>query len=344
MGLQISEIIPKKEITIDSLNGKIIAVDAFNTLYQFLSNIRQPDGTPLMDSEQRITSHLSGLFYRTINLMNRGLKLIFVFDGKPPELKASTNLMRDEVKHKAEAKYEEAKDKGDEEGMGRYAKQFVRLNKEMIEESKELLEYMGVPVIQANSEGESQASYIAKKGDAYAVSSQDYDSLLFGTPYLIQNLTFSRKRKLASGAFISVNPEIIDLKNLLNILGINHKQLICLGILVGTDYNPGGVKGVGPKNAIKIVKEHKEPEKIFGFIEKSEKYVLDFKWKEIFDLFMNPDVKKSYEIKFKSMDKDKIKKLLVEKHEFNEERINSALEKSSKNRESLKQKNLDKWF
>ena len=143
---------------------------------------------------------------------------------------------------------------------------------------------------------------------------------------------------------VFVNPEIIDLKNLLNILGINHKQLICLGILVGTDYNPGGVKGVGPKNAIKIVKEHKEPEKIFGFIEKSEKYVLDFKWKEIFDLFMNPDVKKSYEIKFKSMDKDKIKKLLVEKHEFNEERINSALEKLSKSIESVKQKNLDRWF
>src|SRR3989344_7379607 len=101
MGLQISEIIPKKEITIDSLNGKIIAVDAFNTLYQFLSNIRQPDGTPLMDSEQRITSHLSGLFYRTINLMNKGLKLVFVFDGKPPELKASTHKLRDEVKHKA---------------------------------------------------------------------------------------------------------------------------------------------------------------------------------------------------------------------------------------------------
>ena len=344
MGLQISEIIPRKEITIESLNGKIIAVDAFNTLYQFLSNIRQPDGTPLMDSKQRITSHLSGLFYRTINLMNKGLKMIFVFDGKPPELKASTNMMRDDVKQKAEAKYSEAKEKGDEEEMLRYSKQFVRLNKEMIDESKELLEYMGVPVIQANSEGESQASYITKKGDAYAVSSQDYDSLLFGTPYLIQNLTLTKKRKLASGAFISVNPEIIDLKNVLKTLGINHEQLICLGILVGTDYNPGGVRGIGPKNAIKIVKEHKEPKKIFVFIEKSEKYTLDFNWKDIFELFNNPDVKKNYGIRFKAMNEHKIKELLVEKHEFNEERINSALEKLSKSIESVKQKNLDRWF
>ncbi len=344
MGLQISEIIPKKEIVIESLNGKIIAVDAFNTLYQFLSNIRQPDGTPLMDSKRRITSHLSGLFYRTINLMNKGIKFVFVFDGKPPELKSGTKQIRDEIKKEAEAKYEEAKERGDEEEMGKYAKQFIRLNKEMIEESKELLEYMGVPVIQAPSEGESQASYITKKGDAYAVSSQDYDSLLFEAPYLIQNLTLAKKRRLASGAFTAIHPEIIDLKNVLKTLEISQEQFICLGILVGTDYNPGGVKGIGPKNALKIVKELKKPNEVFEFIENSDRYEISFDWNKIFNLFKNPDVKRDYNIKFGKIDESNLKKLLVEKHEFSEERINSAIEKFYKNKEFMRQKALDKWF
>lgn len=344
MGLQIGEIIPKKEITIDSLNGKIIAVDAFNTLYQFLSNIRQLDGTPLQDSSGKVTSHLSGLFYRTINLLNKGLKLVFVFDGEPPKLKFGTKQIRDKVKQKAEAKYEEAKEKGDEFGMGKYAKQFIRLEKDMIEESKELLEAMGVPVIQAPSEGESQASYITNNGDAYAVSSQDYDALLFETPCLIQNITLARRRKLASGAYKTIHPELMELKQVLKTLEINQDQLICLGILVGTDYNPKGIKGIGQKNALKIVKEQKEPNKIFEFIVQSEKYEINFNWKEIFDLFKKPDVKKDYDIKFGDIDEDKIKDLLVKKHEFNESRIESAIEKLNHSKELMKQKNLNKWF
>lgn len=343
MGLQISEIIPKKEISIESLNGKVIAVDAFNTLYQFLSNIRQPDGTPLMDSKGKITSHLSGLFYRTINLMTRGLKLVFVFDGKPPELKESIKQIREDIKLKAEARYEEAKEKGEEEEMGKYARQFVRLNKEMINESKELLEALGLPVIQAPSEGESQASFIAKQKDAFAVSSQDYDSLLFGAPVLIQNLTLAKKRKLPSGAYVSVQPELIELENVLKNLGINHEQFICLGILVGTDYNPKGVKGIGSKKALDFVKKHKEPEKIFKAVEKEE-YEINFKWEEIFSLFKKPDITKSYSIKFRKIDEKALKNLLVKKHEFSEERIDSALDKMQKQKEEVKQKGLGNWL
>src|SRR3989338_8021795 len=110
MGLNIREIIPRKEIELSDLNGKIVCVDAFNTLYQFLSTIRQQDGTPLMDNKERITSHLSGIFYRNINLLSDGIKLIYVFDGEPPELKVKTFKKREAGRELAKEKYEQAKD------------------------------------------------------------------------------------------------------------------------------------------------------------------------------------------------------------------------------------------
>lgn len=344
MGLQISEIIERKEITIEHLQGKIIAVDAFNTIYQFLTTIRQLDGTPLMDSRGNITSHLSGLFYRTTNLMSKGLKLVFVFDGKPPELKGTTTEKRENVKEEARKKYEEAKAKGDKEEMGKYARQITYLTDEMIKESKELIDALGLTSIQASGEGEAQAAFIANKGDAYAVASQDYDSLLFGAPYLIQNLTLSRKRKLASGASVTIQPELIELKHVLKSLDITQEQLICLGILVGTDYNPGGVKGIGQKTALQIVKQNKNPEKIFKEVSKEPKYEINFDWHEIFKLFEKPNIIKNYKIEFKQINEEKLRNLLVKKHEFSEERLNSALEKLKEHKDSMKQKALNKWF
>jgi len=173
MGLQISEIVPKEEILFDNLKGKVIAVDAFNTLYQFLTTIRQPDGMPLTDKKGRITSHLSGLFYRTTNLMAKGLKLVFVFDGKAPDLKARTHEKRREVK-KAQEMFETAETIAEK---AKYASRISYLDEEMIDESKRMLEALGIPVVQAPSEGEAQAAFMARKGDVYAAASQDYDAL-----------------------------------------------------------------------------------------------------------------------------------------------------------------------
>ena len=198
MGLNIRDIVPRKEISFESLNGKIIAVDAFNTLYQFLSSIRQYDGSSLQDSKGRITSHLSGLFYRNIALLSDEIKLIYVFDGKPPALKYKTHEARREAKDEAREKYEKAKSEEDIEGMGKYSRQLAYLTGEMIEESKELLEAMGIAVVQGAGEGEAQAAWLAKNNEAYAVASQDYDSLLFGAPRLIQNLTMAKTRKTAA--------------------------------------------------------------------------------------------------------------------------------------------------
>ena len=341
MGLQISEIVPRTEIKLEDLSGKVIAVDAFNTIYQFLTTIRQPDGMPLTDKHGKITSHLSGLFYRTTNLMNKGLKLVFVFDGEPPEQKRKTHELRGEIKREAREKYESLKEAGEFEEASKYAGRFVTLNAEMIEESKRLLKALGLPVVQAPGEGEAQAAFMAKQGDVWASASQDYDSLLFQAPRLIQNLTLARKRKLASGAFVAIEPQLIELQKVLNSLQINQDQLICLGILIGTDYNPKGVKGIGPKTALKLVIQHKQPTTIFLNVRKD--YEFDFDWQEVFELFKKPNVTSGYKIKFGPVDEKELKKLLVDEHDFSEERVEKQLEKLREIEDKRKQKGLGEW-
>ncbi|MFH1823494.1 MAG: flap endonuclease-1 [archaeon] len=346
MGLQIGELVPKKEITIEQLRTKLIAIDAHNIIYQFLSNIRQQDGTPLMDNKGKITSHLSGLFYRSIKMLTQGIKPVYVFDGTPPELKKATRELRAQRKQLAQEKYEEAKKQGSQEDMLKYSKQTVRITEEIVDESKKLLKAMGIPIIEAPSEGEAQAAQLAKH-EAFSVISQDYDSLLFGAPRVIQNLTFSRKKRLATGMWVSSSIELIELDKVLNSLQINHDQLICLGILSGTDFNPGGVKGIGPKKGLELIRRYKEPVLIFEAVEKQLKDIeqeMPFDWKEIFELFKKPNVIKEYEIKFKDIDKDKIKEILVKEHDFSEERIENTLEKLKEFNEEKQQKGLSDYF
>jgi len=229
--------------------------------------------------------------------------------------------------------------------MKRYGSQLLRLNDEMIQESKELLEAMGIQVIQAPSEGEAEAAYLAKKEDVYASVSQDYDSLLFGAPKLIRNLTLARKRKTYSG-YVEVHIEMIELEKVLNSLEINLDQLICLGILVGTDYNPKGIPGIGQKRALELVKQFKQPVMIFKEVEHRIQALPEedrFNWQDIFELFHQHD-SKDVDIKLPKVDEEKIKKILVEEHDFSEDRVNKQIEKLRVVNEKKKQKALDKWF
>jgi len=328
-------------LEISELKGKTVCVDAFNVLYQFLSTVRQQDGTPLMDDKKRITSHLSGLFYRNINLISDGLNLVYVFDGKPPELKGKTHEKRQEGRDIAREKYEEAKSNEDISGMKRYSMSLTRLNDGMIKESKELLEAMGIAVVQAPSEGESEAAFLSKKKDVFATASQDYDSLLFGTPRLIQNLTLARRRKTVSG-WTEIKPELIELEKVLNLLEINLDQLICLGILVGTDYNPRGIPGIGQKKALILVKQYKQPVLIFKAVEEQILSLPEedrFDWQEIFELFHKPNVIDA-DFNFKKVDEEKIKEILVKEHDFSEVRVDNQLEKLRKVKEKKKQTTL----
>ncbi len=343
MGVNISEIIPRKYVLLKDLKGKVIAVDALNTLYQFLTTIRQFDGTPLMDKDKKITSHLSGLFYRNINLLIEGLKPIYVFDGKPPELKQMELSKRSESKKEAEENYLRAKEKQDIEGMKKYSQQFVKITDEIIQDSKDLLEAMGIPIIQALGEGEAEAAHLSRISKAWASASQDYDSLLYGATKLVRNLTLSRRRKTSSGAYVDVNLELIEFESLLNHLQINRDQLICLGILVGTDYNPGGIKGIGQKTALDIVKKFQYPVRIFEYIEQNEKYRIDFNWQEIYAQFQEPECCSIEDIEFKKPDEDKIRKILLAR-DFSEQRIESGLNRLREAAEKAKQKGLGEFF
>ncbi|MEM4592981.1 MAG: flap endonuclease-1, partial [Sulfolobales archaeon] len=323
MGVNIRDIVPEECVRVINdlreLKGKVIAIDAYNALYQFLTAIRQPDGTPLMDSKGRVTSHLSGLFYRTINLLESGIKPVYVFDGKPPELKAKELSDRIGVKEEARRKYEEAISVGDLEAARRYAQMSAYLTNEMVKASKELLTAMGIPWVQAPSEGEAQAALMVVWGDAWATASQDYDSLLFGSLRLVRNLTISGRRKLPKKeVYVEIKPEVIELEVLLRSLGISRDQLIDIAILIGTDYNPEGVKGIGPKTAYQLIKS-------FGSLEKAVKSIPGAKFPvppdEIRNLFKNPQVTRDYTLEWVDPKVDKVKELLVEEYEFSEERV-----------------------
>ena len=341
MGIQISDIIPRKEIDIKELKGKVVAIDAYNTLYQFLTTIRQPDGTPLIDKNGDITSHLSGLFYRNINLLQEGIRPVYVFDGIPPELKQAEIKKRREAKQIAEQKYEEAKSKEDIAGMKKYSGRFVKITDEIIQQSKELLEAMGIPVIQAPAEGEAEAAVLARTEKVWAAASQDYDALLYGTPYLVRNLTSPRRKKLPSGLYQDIKPELIEFQNVVRILEIDKDQLICLAILIGTDYNPGGVRGLGQKRALQIVQRYKYPFEIFKYVQKKFDFIFD--WQEVFKQFHEYETSHDGNIQFKKPDEAKLKQILLS-HEFSESRIDSGLAKLKALDEAKKQKGLGDFF
>ncbi len=324
MGVKITDLIEPKALEFQDLHNKTIAVDAFNVLYQFITTIRQPDGSPLTDDNGKVTSHLVGLFYRLTNLLKRDIRMVFVFDGESHSLKHEEQKRRNEAKAEAKEKYEKAVEEEDIEGMKKYASRTSRLTSEMIEESKNLLSAMGIPWIQAPGEGEAQCARIVSNGDAFAVMSQDADALLFGSPRIVKNLSISQRRKQGGRlSYDKVRPELIVRDEILERLHLTQEKLIILGILVGTDFNPGGIKGIGPKKALKIVQE-KEGDWEDMFSELGWYDLFEHSWKEVYDIFKESDVKDDYDIAFKEFEPDKVMKILVDDHGFSRERISSV--------------------
>jgi flap endonuclease-1 len=340
MGTNLKDIIETKEVDIGYFENKKLAVDSFNILYQFLTTIRQRDGSLLKDSEGNVTSHLTGIFSRTTNFMKHGLKLAFVFDGKPPKLKQEERERRALLKKGAKELYEEAMKRGRIEDMKKYASRTSRLTKDMVDETKELVSALGCPVVQAESEGEAQMAYIVDKENLFAGISEDYDSLLYRIPKLAKNLTISGRRKVGA-SYVSVKPKVIDFSYNMNMLGIDQDRLIMIAMLVGTDYNPKGVKGIGPKNALKLVKEYgDDPDKLFSKVSWDKDNKTD--WQEIFYLFKKMPVKKEYDLRWKEPDIDKIREILIEKHGFSKERIMKQADLIIEKPKS--QKGLSEWF
>jgi flap endonuclease-1 len=261
MGVNISDLVERKTVSLKDLSGRSIAIDAFNTLYQFLTTIRQPDGTPLMDRDGRVTSHVSGLFYRTATLLELGIRPVYVFDGTPPELKRKTIEARRAVRAAAQVEWKAAVEAGDMKKAQTAASRSSRLETPMVDESKRLLDAMGVPWVAAPGEGEAQMAEMVRRGDAWAGASQDFDAMLFGAPTLVRNLTLAGKRRLPSGKTVDVSPEVVRLVDVLSALAITREQLVDVGILVGTDFNDG-VRGIGPKKGLALVKRLGDLERV----------------------------------------------------------------------------------
>ena len=313
MGLPLRDLVTAQELPWDALAGRTLAVDGYNAAYQFLATIRQRDGQLFTDSAGLVTSHLMGTFYRTTSLLQEGVLPIWVFDGKPPERKAGTIRQRIAAKEKAEAEYQEALAAGDLETARRKAAQTSRFTKAMVDELVELLTAMGVPTVQAPSEGEAQAAVMSAKGVVWASASEDYDTLLFGAPRLVRGLAARGRSGKSPGA------QFIDRADLLSSLGIDGDELIALGIIVGTDFNEGA-RGYGPKKALKVVQQH------LGFRASMEAVGIDVPEAEaVAEIFRHPVATDVPPPTFGPVDEDAVRRLLVDGHGFSDERVRAAV-------------------
>lgn len=339
MGVQLGDIIPAREIRLESLANKRIAIDMYNTLYQFLTIIRGADGRPLMDSKNRVTSHLSGLFYRTCNFLSAGLKPIYVFDGEPPRIKREEAERRRTVRAEASRKYEEALSMGRLEEARKYAQMSATLDEYLLKSAEELVRLMGVPVVHAPSEGEAQAAHMVITGVADYVGSQDFDSLLFGSKMLVRNLAITGRRKLpGKKAYVEVNLEEISLEETLRSLSITREQLIDIALLVGTDYTEG-IKGIGPKRALELARKGMSLEEILR--EYGEDPARLQTYYEAKEFFLNPRVKDVGELEWRDIDQEGVLRFLHDEHDFSLDRVVKAVEEVKKKRPVGA---LSKWF
>lgn len=339
MGINLSDLVPRQKHSMADFGDRIIAIDAHNILYQFLANIRTADGSMLMDNLGRPTSHLNGLFMRTAKMVSEGIKPVFVFDGEPHALKTRTLQARREVKERAKEEYQLAIEAGDLERARMKAAQSTYLTQDMVKDSQELLDYLGIPWLRAPSEGEAQACHMAEKGDVWGVVSQDFDALLFGTPRLIRNLTVTGKRKVpGQNRYVNIEPELIDLQFVLSAIGLNREQLIDMCILIGTDFNPG-VKGFGPKKALKAIQEFNDLENV---MKEKDLDIPDYDL--VRKIFREPNIVDDYSFSWSPVDEENVVKFLCDEHAFAEERVKNTLENFVKFKGSVAQRSLDQWF
>jgi flap endonuclease-1 len=338
LGVNLTPIIEKRVVALEDLRGRSFAVDGFVVLHQFLALIRGRDGQPLTDAEGRTTSHLVGLAFRTTRLIvDYGMSLAFVFDGRPPQLKKAEVEKRRTIRERFEEEYREAVAAGDYKAAMSKAVMTGRLTGEGIADAKRLLDLLGIPWVQAPSEGEAQAAYMAARGDVWASNSQDYDSLLFGAPRLVRYITIQGEEWLPSkGRARKLQPEIIELEPFLSALKLTRAQLIDLGILIGTDFN-SGIRGIGPKTALKLLRKH-------GRIEDLPPEIVDQLTPDIDairDLYLNPPATDKYSLEEKPLQEEELIGFLCDERSFSRKRVDTVI---ARMRGARGQRRLSDWF
>ncbi len=338
MGVNLTPIVLKQTTSLEGLRGRSFAVDAFNMLHQFLALIRTREGRLLTDPRGRVTSHLVGLVFRVTRLVaDYRMSLVFVFDGVPPRLKQGEVEKRRALKRRAEAEYAEAVEAGDLATAFSKAVQTGRLDSNMVVDAKRLLDLLGVPWVQAPGEGEAQAAHMAARGDAWAASSRDYDSLLFGAPRLVRYLTIQGQEWLPSkGRARRLEPELIELDEFLSHHDISREQLVDLAILVGTDFNQG-VKGVGPKTALKLVKQHSSLE----LMPEEVRSRLTDGLNEIRRIYLEPEVTDDYTVEEGPLREAELFSFLCDERGFSRERVEAVVDRM---KQSRRQRSMTDWL
>ncbi|KAI9316242.1 PIN domain-like protein [Dichotomocladium elegans] len=329
-----------KSHEIASYFGRKIAIDASMSIYQFMIAVRQQDGQMLMNDAGETTSHLMGMFYRTIRMVDNGIKPVYVFDGKPPTMKSGELAKRKARKDEALASLEEANEVGTAEEVARYTKRTVKVTKEHNDECKKLLKLMGIPYVEAPCEAEAQCASLAKRGLVFAAASEDMDTLTFSTPILLRHLTFSEQRKMPI--------DEVHLDKALAGLQLTHDEFIDLCILLGCDYVES-IKGVGPMRAYNLIKEHRTIEKALKHLPEKlrENVPKDWKYDEARELFKKPEVlpdSENIELKWDVPDVEALVDFMVREKGFSEERIRKSCEKLTKNAKSATQVRMTDFF
>ncbi|XP_069479990.1 flap endonuclease 1 [Ambystoma mexicanum] len=326
-----------KENDYKSYFGRKVAIDASMSIYQFLIAVRQ-DGNVLQNEDGETTSHLMGMFYRTIRMVDNGIKPVYVFDGKPPQMKSGELTKRSEKRAEAEKQLEAAVEAGEVENIEKFNKRLVKVTKQHNDECKRLLTLMGIPYVEAPCEAEATCAALVKAGKVYAAATEDMDALTFGTPILLRHLTASEAKKLPIQEF--------HLSRIHQDMELTHEQFVDLCILLGSDYCET-IRGVGPKRAIDLIKQHKTIEEILENID-TKKYPIPENWlhKEARQLFLEPEVidTETIELKWTEPDEEKLIEFMCGEKQFNEDRIRNGAKKLAKNRQGSTQVRLDDFF
>lgn len=306
-------------------------------LYQFLIAVRA-EGAQLTSVDGEPTSHLMGTFYRSIRLLENGIKPVYVFDGKPPELKSGELAKRAEKRDEAQKALDKATEAGDTAEMDKFNRRLVKVTKDHCNEAKELLKLMGIPYVEAPCEAEAQCAALVKSGKVYATATEDMDALTFGSSILLRHLTFSEARKMPIQEYYH--------EKVLKGLELNEDEFVDLCILLGCDYCDS-IKGIGPKKAIELIVKHRSIEKILENIDK-KKFIVpeDWNYEQARRLFKEPDVANPDEIDLKWTDPDEegLIKFLCGDRQFNEQRVRSGAQKLLKCRSTGTQGRLDSFF
>ncbi len=353
VGIPLGDILDKQPTSAAEWRGRWVAFDAWNVLYQFVASIRGPDGKPLTNARGEVTSHLNGVLTRCASLLEAGVKPVWVFDGKPHPLKMETLAARTARKDQAQIDYEAALAAGDMEKARTKAQQTSRMTSPMIDSAKSLLSALGIPVVEAPGEGEAQCAAMAARGDVAAVASQDFDTVLFGAPILLRNLTVSGRRKLpGKQVWVDVAPERIDAEASLAALDLSRDELIDAALLVGTDFCPG-IKGIGAKKAVALIRKNgglepllerlaENPDSADSAVERAilEQHEALVERDAVRALFREPDVTADYELAMGVPEAKAVHRLLVDENGFSAGRVDAVLERLGQARGARSQQSL----